>query len=90
MNITMIKVVSSMLKKHKLFSLMLVVTKIYRLIIVHFLPIFSLWNRNHVTGRPQTWCAYSLYLHPSCVQISAFNVQQIYSCKQIYKFLRQN
>ena len=42
-----------------------------------------------MTGGPQTWCAYSLYLHPSCVQISAFHVQQIYSYKRINKFFRQ-
>ena len=42
-----------------------------------------------MTGRLQTWCAYSLYLHPSCAQISTFHVQQIYSYKRINKFSRQ-
>ena len=70
MNMTTIKVVSSMFKKHKLFLLMVVVIEIYRFKIVHFLLIFGLWNRDHVTGSLQTWCAYSLYLHPSCNKIA--------------------
>ena len=89
MNMTMIKVVSSMFKKTNFFSLMFVVTELNQFKIVHFLPIFGLWNRDHVTGRPKTWCAYSLYLHPLCVQISAFHVQQIYSYKQINKLSKQ-
>ena len=44
---------------------------------------------DHMTGRPQTGCAYSLYLHPSCVQILAFHVQQIHSYKRSNKFSRQ-
>ena len=68
---------------------MLVVTEIYRFKIIHFLLIFGLWNCDHVTGRLQIWCAYSFYLHPSCVQISAFHLQQIYSYQRINKFSEQ-
>ena len=86
MNVSMIKVVSSMFKDTNFFSLIFVVTEIYRLKIVYFLPIFEI---------AITWLgalklrAYSLYLHPSCVPISAFHVQQIYSYKRINKFSRQ-
>ena len=41
MNMTMIKVGSSMLKKHKLFLVMLLVTESYRLKILHFLLILA-------------------------------------------------
>ena len=68
---------------------MLVATEIYRFKIVYFLLIFGLWNRDYVTGRLQTWCAYSIYLHPSWVQISTFHVQQIYIYKRIIKFSKQ-
>ena len=89
MNMTIIKVVSSMFKKHKLFSLGLVVTKIYWFKIFHFLLIFGLWNCDHGTARLQTWCPYNLYLHPSRAQISTFHVHQPYSYKRINKFSRQ-
>ena len=68
---------------------MLVVTEIYRFKIVHFLLIYGLWNRDHITGHLQTRCAYSLYLDPSCAQISTFLVQQIYCYKRINKFSTQ-
>ena len=50
MNMTMIKVVSSMFKNHKFFLLMLVVTEMYWFKFVLFLLIFGLWNRDDVTG----------------------------------------
>ena len=54
MNMTMKKVVSSMFKITNFFSLMLVVTEIYRFKIVHFLLIYGLWNRDQATRRLQT------------------------------------
>ena len=88
--LTMIKIVSCMFKKHKLFFISVGIgTETYRFKIDHFLPIFDFWNRDQMTGHRQTWWAYSLLLQPRCVQISTFHVQQIYSYKRINKFSRQ-
>ena len=89
MNIAMIKVVSSMFKKHKLFLLILVVTEIYRFKIVHFLLIFGLWKRDHVTRRLQTWCTYTLYLHSSFFKFQRSTFSNFVAYKRIDKFSRQ-
>ena len=86
---TIRKMVSSVFKNHKLFSSISIVTKTCRFKVVHFLPIFGLWNRDHVTGRPETRYAYSVFLHPSRVQISSFYVQPFCTYKRINNCLRQ-
>ena len=77
-----------MFKKRKRFSLILVVTEVYRFKIVHFLPIFGLWNRDHVTGRPQTWCAYILFCTQVAFQRSTFS--KFIAIGELINFLNKN